>query len=103
MLSSNMKDPKNNKTLQSKDQFGDAQLHVEFATPTPPKGESQGRGNSGVFLMGKFETQVLDTEAYAFFLLRRYRIVPYRSYVKGWNISPSHYVNQDLAAIWLDK
>jgi peptide/nickel transport system substrate-binding protein len=29
--------------------------------------------------------------------------VPYRSYVKGWKISPSHYLNQDLATIWLDK
>ncbi len=37
------------------------------------------------------------------FLLWRYRIVPYRSYVKGWKVSPSHYVNQDLATIWLDK
>ena len=61
MLSTNLKDPKNNKYLQSKDQFGDVQVHVEFATPTPPKGESQGRGNSGVFLMGLFETQVLDS------------------------------------------
>jgi len=41
--------------------FGDCQLHVEFATPTPPKGTSQGRGNSGVFLMGKYEVQVLDS------------------------------------------
>jgi hypothetical protein len=32
-----------------------------------------------------------------------YRIVPMRSYVKGWKISPSHYLNQDLANIWLDK
>ena len=32
-----------------------------------------------------------------------YRIVPYRSYVKGWKISPSHFINQDLATIWLDK
>jgi len=40
--------------------FGDCQLHVEFATPTPPQGTSQGRGNSGVFLMGKYEVQVLD-------------------------------------------
>ena len=31
------------------------------------------------------------------------RIVPMRSYVKGWKISPSHYVNQDLATVWLDK
>jgi peptide/nickel transport system substrate-binding protein len=37
------------------------------------------------------------------FLLRRYRIVPYHSYVKGWTVNPSHYVNQDLATIWLDK
>jgi peptide/nickel transport system substrate-binding protein len=29
--------------------------------------------------------------------------VPYRSYVKGWKISPSHFINQDLATIWLDK
>lgn len=60
MLSSNLANPKNNKYLESKDQFGDAQVHVEFATPTPPQGSSQGRGNSGVFLMGKFEIQVLD-------------------------------------------
>ena len=48
------------KNLQSKDKFGDVQLHVEWAEPTPAQGDSQGRGNSGVFLMGLFETQVLD-------------------------------------------
>jgi hypothetical protein len=41
--------------------FGDVQLHVEWATPTPPHGRSQGRGNSGVFLMGLYEVQVLDS------------------------------------------
>jgi len=41
--------------------FGDCQLHVEFRTPTPPEGTSQGRGNSGVFLMGRYEVQVLDS------------------------------------------
>src|SRR3990172_1290828 len=41
--------------------FGDCQLHVEFATPTKIEGTSQGRGNSGVFLMGKYEVQVLDS------------------------------------------
>ncbi|HEY2587213.1 MAG TPA: DUF1080 domain-containing protein [Tepidisphaeraceae bacterium] len=61
MLSTDLKNPKNTKTLESKQQFGDVQLHVEWAEPTPPKGSSQGRGNSGVFLMGKFETQVLDS------------------------------------------
>ena len=54
-------------------------------------------------LMRQFERRVLDTEAHEMFLLLRYRIVAYRSYVKGWKISPSHYVNQDLATIWLDK
>jgi peptide/nickel transport system substrate-binding protein len=54
-------------------------------------------------LMRQFEKLVLDTEAHEIFLLWRYRIVPYRSYVKGFKISPSHYVNQDLATIWLDR
>ena len=41
--------------------FGDVQLHVEWAAPVPPRGTSQGRGNSGVFLMGLYEVQVLDS------------------------------------------
>ena len=61
MLSTNLANPRDNKALQSKEKFGDIQLHVEWAEPTPPKGDSQGRGNSGVFLMGLFETQVLDS------------------------------------------
>ncbi len=44
----------------SRDQFGDCQLHVEWAAPAEVVGESQGRGNSGVFLMGRYEVQVLD-------------------------------------------
>ncbi len=40
--------------------FGDVQLHVEWAAPEKVEGKSQGRGNSGVFLMGLFEVQVLD-------------------------------------------
>src|SRR5712672_474035 len=47
--------------LHTKDAFGDCQLHVEFAEPNPPKGEDQDRGNSGVFLMGLYEIQVLDS------------------------------------------
>jgi len=47
--------------IETKERFGDCQLHLEFATPAPPKGESQGRGNSGVFLMGRYEIQVLDS------------------------------------------
>jgi hypothetical protein len=41
--------------------FGDVQLHIEWAAPTPVMGHSQGRGNSGVFLMGLYEVQVLDS------------------------------------------
>ena len=42
------------------EEFGDCQLHVEWAEPAVIKGESQGRGNSGVFIMGRYEIQVLD-------------------------------------------
>ena len=54
-------------------------------------------------LMRDFEKYVIDTQAHELPLTFWYRIVPYRSYVKGWKISPSHYINQDLATIWLDK
>jgi hypothetical protein len=46
--------------IETKEQFGDCQLHVEWAAPKKVVGDSQGRGNSGVFLMGIYEIQVLD-------------------------------------------
>jgi hypothetical protein len=47
--------------IQTKQVFGDCQLHVEFAEPSPAKGEGQGRGNNGIGLMGgRYEIQVLD-------------------------------------------
>ena len=46
--------------IRTRDKFGDFQLHVEWAAPTRVEGDSQGRGNSGVFLMGLVEIQVLD-------------------------------------------
>jgi hypothetical protein len=47
------------RSLQS---FGDCQLHVEWSAPTPVHGDSQGRGNSGVFFgFGRYEVQVLDS------------------------------------------
>jgi len=54
-------------------------------------------------LMVQFAKYVMDDQAHKLVLPWWYRIVPYRSYVKGWKISPSHYLNQDLANIWLDK
>jgi hypothetical protein len=47
--------------VRSKQEFGSCQLHVEFATPALVVGTSQGRGNSGVFLHGMYEVQVLDS------------------------------------------
>jgi hypothetical protein len=47
--------------ISTRESFGDCQLHVEFAEPLPASGESQERGNSGVFLMGLYEMQVLDS------------------------------------------
>jgi hypothetical protein len=47
--------------IATRQKFGDYQLHVEFAEPSPPTGNSQGRGNSGVFLAGLYEVQVLDS------------------------------------------
>jgi len=54
-------------------------------------------------LMRDFEKYVLDDEAHSIYLMWWYRIIPYRSYVKGFKISPSHYINQDLATLWLDR
>jgi len=47
--------------IETKQGFGDCQLHIEFMSPSPAVGEDQDRGNSGVFLMGRYEVQVLDS------------------------------------------
>jgi hypothetical protein len=47
--------------IETRRKFGDIQLHLEWATPSPPSGTGQDRGNSGVFLMDQFEIQVLDS------------------------------------------
>lgn len=47
--------------IQTRQKFGDCQIHIEWATPKEVKGSSQGRGNSGVFLGGFGELQVLDS------------------------------------------
>lgn len=50
-----------NKEMQTKDGFGSCQIHVEWASPKEVKGEGQGRGNSGIYIMGRYEAQVLDS------------------------------------------
>jgi hypothetical protein len=47
--------------MKTKQAFGDCQLHLEWATPEKVEGSSQGRGNSGVFLMENYEVQILDS------------------------------------------
>ena len=47
--------------IRSKQEFGSCELHIEWATPKEVKGDGQGRGNSGVFLMGVYEVQILDS------------------------------------------
>ena len=48
-------------SIQTRESFGDVQMHIEWASPSPAAGSGQNRGNSGVFLMGRYEIQVLDT------------------------------------------
>lgn len=48
-------------SIQTKRAFGDCQLHIEWRTPDTVRGNGQGRGNSGIFLMGLYELQVLDS------------------------------------------
>lgn len=52
---------KNTGNIQTKQSFGSCQLHIEWQSPEKIEGEGQGRGNSGVFLMGQYEVQVLDS------------------------------------------
>lgn len=55
-------------SIRTKETFGDVQLHIEWASPAKPVMQSQGRGNSGVLIMGLYEIQVLDSyenESYA--------------------------------------
>jgi len=48
-------------SIRTRQEFGDCQLHVEWAAPVPPVGTGQGRGNSGIFLFNRYEFQVLDS------------------------------------------
>jgi peptide/nickel transport system substrate-binding protein len=71
------------------------ELHEAALHETDPKKQHD--------LMYQFAKRVMDDEAHVAFLMWWYRIVPYRSYMHGWKIGSSHYLNQDLSTIWLDS
>lgn len=48
-------------SVTTREAFGDIQLHVEFMAPNPDEGDGQSRGNSGLFFMGQYEVQILDS------------------------------------------
>jgi len=68
-------------------------LYEKQSRMTDPKERTQ--------VIRQFEKRVLDEKAYQFHVLWWQRIVPHWSKVKGWKITSSHYVNQDLRDVWL--
>jgi peptide/nickel transport system substrate-binding protein len=71
----------------------EADLYDKMLHETDPAKEHE--------LAYQFAKWVMDDQAHVAFLLWWYRMEPYRDYVNGWKISPSHYLNQDLSTIWL--
>jgi peptide/nickel transport system substrate-binding protein len=54
-------------------------------------------------LIREFEKRLLDEEVHYLLTLQWHRIVPHSAKVKGWQITPSHYLNNQLDAVWLDQ
>ena len=75
--------------IRTKQAFGDCQLHVEWASPSKVEGMGQGRGNSGVFLMGSYEIQVLDSSETA--------VLP-----DGKNLNPN-YADGQASAVYAEN
>jgi peptide/nickel transport system substrate-binding protein len=71
----------------------EAELYDQVLHETDPQ-----KQHADMLRFVKYES---DTQAHSAYLLWWYRRVPLRSYVHGWKISPSHYINQDLSTIWL--
>ena len=67
------------------------------------KMQRTGDENEQYALMRRYENRALSEAAHEMITLWWYKINPHRSYVKGWKIAPSHYLNQALDNIWLDK
>lgn len=69
------------------------ELYEQQSATTDPERRKQ--------LVWEFENRVIQEQAYAFPTIWWQRIVPHSAKLKGWKITPSHYVNQDLATVWL--
>lgn len=72
-----------------------AALHKEMTESSDTKKQRD--------LMRQYEKRVLDEQAHNFISLWWYRIIPHRSYLKGWKIGPSHYYPNQLDNVWLDR
>ena len=86
------------KTGNQHGSYQDREMDKMFEAMNKSSDEAEQRA-----VMRKFEKRVLDEKADQFISLWWNRIIPHRSYVKGWNITPSHYLNQQLEVVWLDK
>lgn len=78
--------------------YEDPQLDKWFDQMNRTGDEAEARS-----IMRKYEKRVLSDEAHYAVSLWWYKINPHRSYVKGWKIAPSHYLNQALDQVWMDK
>ena len=78
--------------------YEDAELEAIYEKILRSGSESEQRS-----LIRKYETRALSEQAHIGVTLWWYKINPHRSYVKGWSIAPSHYLNQSLDNVWLDK
>ena len=54
-------------------------------------------------LIRQFEKRLLDEEAHYLMTLQWHRIIPHSAKVKGWTITPSHYLNNTLDTVWLEQ
>jgi peptide/nickel transport system substrate-binding protein len=87
-----------NRSAQQYGRFADPELEKYFDAMNATDDVAEQKK-----LMGQYVKRSVDEQAHNFQVLWWYRIIPHRSYVKGWKVSPSHYLNQDLSGVWIDK
>ncbi|MEZ5854711.1 MAG: ABC transporter substrate-binding protein [Hyphomicrobiaceae bacterium] len=86
------------RSSQQYGKFKDPELEKMFDTMVRTRDKAEQKK-----LMTQYQKRVLDEQAHNFQIFWWYKINPYRSYLKGWKITPSHYLNQDLSGLWIDK